>query len=267
MIHLKTPTEIDIMRRGGKILRRVLLTLLTRAKPGVSLLDLDKLAESMILSVGAEPSFKHVKGYKWTICACVNDVVVHGIPTGYCLKTGDKLGIDCGVYYDGFHTDAAWTIKIKNVTASAGSRNGGEKLKNKNENNEVDRFLAVGEKALSSAIKQVKVGNYIYDISKAIQENVEKNGYSTVKNLVGHGIGRDLHEAPEVPCFVKNKREKTAKISPGMALAIEVIYNMGEDEVRHKGSDGWTIATKDGKISGLFEATVVATPHGCLILT
>jgi methionyl aminopeptidase len=256
MIHLKTPTEIDIMRRGGKILRRVLLTLLTRAKLGVSLLDLDKLAESMILSAGAEPSFKHVKGYKWTICVCVNDVVVHGIPTGYCLKTGDKLGIDCGVYYDGFHTDAAWTIKIKN-----------EKLKNKNENNEVDRFLAVGEKALSSAIKQVKVGNYIYDISKAIQENVEKNGYSTVKNLVGHGIGRNLHEAPEVPCFVKNNREETAKISSGMALAIEVIYNMGEDKVKYKGSDGWTITTKDGKISGLFEATVVAIPHGCLILT
>ena len=127
--------------------------------------------------------------------------------------------------------------------------------------------MDVGKEALSQAIEKVKIGNYIYDISSAIQKEVEKSGYSVVRSLVGHGVGKNLHEEPEIPGFVKGKREKTPRITEGMVLAIEIIYNMGNPEVIYQGNDGWTIVTKDGKISGLFEATVVATPHGCLILT
>ncbi|MBI4990619.1 type I methionyl aminopeptidase [Candidatus Gottesmanbacteria bacterium] len=256
MIHLKTPQEIEIMKIGGKILKDVLKSVREEAKPGVKLSYLDELAQNLIVSKGASPSFKRVKGYKWTICACVNDVVVHGIPTDYKIAEGDVVGIDCGVYYQGFHTDAAWTIKVENG-----------KWKMESGKDEVDRFLETGEKAFREAIKQVKLGNYIYDISKAIQDNVEGANYSVVKTLVGHGVGRELHEEPEIPCFTKGKREMTPELVTGMVLAIEIIYNMGSKEVVYKGNDGWTIATKDGRISGLFEATVAVTSHGCLVLT
>ncbi len=250
MIQLKSPQEIEIMKIGGKILQDVLRDLLKEAKPAVTLSYLDRLAEKKILSQGGAPSFKKVKGYNYTICACVNDVVVHGIPTDYKLLPEDIIGIDCGVYYQGFHTDAAWTKRVQSK-----------------KDDDIDRFLKAGEKAFYEAIKQVKVGNYIYDISKAIQDNVESEGYSVVKTLVGHGVGRQLHEEPEIPGFVNKKRHETPEIIPGMTLAIEVIYNMGKADVIYKGNDGWTIATRDGKISGLFEATVAITPHGCLVLT
>lgn len=256
MIHLKSPQEIEIMRTGGKILHDVLQSVLKEVKVGVTLSYLDKLAENLIISSAASPSFKKVKGYKWTICACVNDVVVHGIPTDYKIAEGDVVGIDCGVYHQGFHTDAAWTVRGQRL-----------EVRGQSKKDEIDKFISIGEEAFRQAIKQVKLGNYIYDISKAIQDNVEGAGYSVVKTLVGHGVGKKLHEEPEIPCFTKGKREMTPEIVPGMVLAIEVIYNMGSKEVVYKGNDGWTIATKDGKISGLFEATVASTTHGCLVLT
>lgn len=249
MISIKSEKEIRIMQQGGEILKKVLRGILKHTSPGVILLELDRLAEKLILSHGAKPSFKMEDGYKWSICACVNDVVVHGIPNDYTLKTGDVVGLDCGIYYEGFHTDSAWTIRTKN------------------KHDDVDRFLSVGERALSEAIGEVKVGNYIYDISNAIQKRVEGAGFSVVRTLVGHGIGRQLHEEPEVPCFVRQERDKTAEIVLGMTLAIEVIYNIGSPQVVYKGNDGWTIATRDGKISGLFESTVAVTPHGVIVLT
>lgn len=249
MIELKTQQDIVTMHEGGRILKKVLKAILNKAHAGVQLKDLDRLAEKLILSFGGKPSFKMVDDYRWSICACVNEVVVHGIPADYVLKKGDVVGFDCGVYYQDFHTDSAWTIKIKN------------------ENDEIEQFLHTGEKALQEAIAQVKPGNYIYDISNAIQKRVEAAGFSVVRTLVGHGIGRKLHEEPEVPGYVKDKRRNTPKIVQGMVLAIEVIYNMGTPEVIYKGNDGWTIATRDGKISGLFEATVAATAHGVLVLT
>lgn len=261
MIDLKTPREIVLMQKGGKILHGILLKLLDVAKPGVKLQDLDKLAEKLILESGGKPSFKMVKGYKWSICACVNDVVVHGIPNEYILKEADVLGIDCGIFLDGFHTDHAWTKKIKNeksLPAQAG------KIKNEDE---IDRFLSVGEVALNKAINQTKPGNFIYDISKAIQDIIEGAGYSIVRSLVGHGVGRNLHEAPEVPGFVQGKRESSPKIIPGMVLAIEIIYNLGSPDIVYKGGDEWTIFTKDGKISGLFEVTVGVSSHGSIVLT
>lgn len=253
MIHLKSDAEIEKMVEGGIILTKVMTATLSAVKPGVTLTELDKFAQNMIIKAGAQPSFSKVPGYRWTLCTCVNDVVVHGIPTDYQVKTGDVVGIDCGVLYKGFHTDASWTILV-----------GGKAVKNKVVK---EKFLHVGETALLRAITQVKRGNYIWDISKAIQTVVEEGGYSVVRNLIGHGIGRELHEDPEIPGFVKGERERTPMLVEGMVLAIEVIYNMGLHSVVYKGDDGWTIATKDGTISGLFEATVALTSHGCLVLT
>ncbi len=253
MIDLKTPEEIALMHKGGKILHAILLKLLDASKPGIKLQDLDKLAEELILKSAGKPSFKMVKGYKWSICACVNDVVVHGIPDDYILKDGDVFGIDCGVFMDGFHTDHAWTKIIGEGET--------EDL------NEKKKFLEVGKKALEKAINQVQPGNYIYDISKAIQDTIESGGYSIVRSLVGHGVGRNLHEAPEVPGFVAGKRESSPKIIPGMVLAIEIIYNLGSADIVYKEDDGWTISSKDGKISGLFEVTVGVSSHGSIVLT
>ena len=251
MIDLKTDKQLQIMIEGGEILSSVMKKLLGNVDKGVSLKDLDSLAEREITKKGGKPSFKMVGGYDWSICSCVNEIVVHGVPDDYVIKEEDVVGIDCGVYYKGFHTDCSWTVRVP----------GGQK------NDEIDKFLSVGKKALRQAISKVKVGNYIYDVSKAIQDNIEKYGYSIVKTLIGHGVGRKLHEDPEIPGFVKGKREKTAKITVGMALAVEVIYNMGVPQVDYKGDDGWTIVTRDGKISGLFEATVAVTSHGAIVLT
>jgi methionyl aminopeptidase len=253
MIKYKNPKDIDKMQQGGQILKEVLSKIMLLVKPGVSLANLDQSARRMILEKGAEPSFERVKNYRWTICSCVNNVVVHGIPGEYKLKAGDVVGIDCGVFFQGFHTDSAWTVYLP----------GGSKARNQ----EIRKFLNTGETALEKAIKQVKPGNYIWDISKTIQSTVESSGYSIVRTLVGHGVGRQLHEDPEVPGFVSSFREATPVLKPGMVLAIEIIYNMGSPEIVYQGNDGWTIVTKDGKISGLFEATVATVSHGCLVLS
>lgn len=257
MIQLKTPEELHIMQKGGVILSETLAKLLKEAHPGMKLSDLDKMAEDFIIARGGEPSFKKVKDYQWTICACVNDIVVHGIPTDYKLREGDILGLDCGVYYKGFHTDAARTVRVGNT-----------KLKEEKDHSKgITQFLDIGEKALIQALEQVREGNYIYDISQTIQKIIENSGFSIVKTLVGHGVGRNLHEDPEIPGYVKDERKKTPRIISGMALAVEVIYNMGTGDVVYRGDDGWTIVTRDGKISGLFESTVVVFPHGSLVLT
>lgn len=249
MVPLKTPQDIKIMAKGGKILHKILLRLLDDAKAGVTLRELDQTAEKLIRQAGGKASFQMVKGYQWSICACINDVVVHGIPDDYVLQVGDVLGIDCGIYLGGFNTDHAWTKRIQN------------------EPDEIDLFLSVGQDAFKKAIQQAKPGNYIYDISKTIQDTIEGSGYSVVRSLVGHGVGRKLHEEPEVPGFVKGTRAESVKLVPGMVIAIEVIYNLGSPDVVYKGNDGWTIATKDGKISGLFEATVAITSRGGFVLT
>lgn len=259
MIYIKSKDEIEIMKIGGSILRDTLKETLERATVGITLLELDQYAEKLIRKSGAVPSFPKVPGYKWTICSCINDVVVHGIPTDYSLREGDVVGIDCGVYYKGYHTDSAWT-KFLPFKKPQSKKHADEEL-------EKMKFLSTGEKALKKAIEKMRIGNYIYDISKAIQDTVETAGYSVVRTLVGHGVGRKLHEDPEVPGYVKEDRLDTLQIQDGMVLALEVIYNFGCPEVVYKGNDGWTIATKDGTMSGLFESTVAAMPHGCIVLT
>ena len=257
MIIIKTSEEIEIMRAGGKILAEVLFEVLSHAKAGVSEMELDQLAEKLILEKGGEPGFKKVKGYKHAICISTNDVVVHGVPTDYTLKEGDTVGIDCGVYYRGFYTDMAQTLRVKN-----------QKSKIKNQNYDaVDKFLQTGEKAMWEGIRTAKVGQRVGDISKAIQTIVEGQGYSVVRSLIGHGVGRKLHEDPEVPGFLDGEISKTPLLEEGMTIAIEVIYNMGKSDVVYSNSDGWTIKTKDHSLSGLFERTIAITKNGPLILT
>lgn len=254
MIEIKTPEEIKIMAEGGRILAEVLREVLQQVKPGVSELELDQLAEKLILEKGAEPGFKKVKGYEHTICISTNDVVVHGVPTAYKLKEEDVVGIDCGVYYKGFHTDAAQTIRIKDK---------GLRIKK----DEVDRFLETGEMAMWEGIKAAKFGNRIGNISKAIQDIVGGQGYSVVRSLIGHGVGRDLHEEPEVPGFLDSAIFKTPLLKIGMTIAIEAIYNMGKSDVAYSNRDGWTIKSKDGSLSGLFERTIAITDKGTIVLT
>ncbi len=258
MINIKTPQEIVIMEKGGRILSQVLHQVLDVIKPGITELELDALAEKLITEKGGQPGFKKVAGYNHTICVSTNDVVVHGVPSSYKLKEGDVIGIDCGVYYKGFHTDMSETRRVSTVNYQQLTIN------NKSD---VDKFLKTGKMALDEAIKQAKVGNRVGHISKTIQEIVEGKGYSVVRSLVGHGVGKKLHEEPEVPGFLSGHIEQTPLLKEGMTIAIEVIYNMGKHDVVYANDDGWTIKTKDGSLSGVFERTVAITKNGPLHFT
>ena len=265
MINIKTPEEIKIMARGGGILAETLSEVLKNIKPGVSELELDGLAERLIREKGGEPGFKRVPGYKHTICVSTNDVVVHGIPTAYRFKEGDVAGIDCGVFYKGFHTDAAQTVRVQELKFPPSPR---LRRAGKTQNSdEVDRFLTAGKKALDEAIKKASLGNRVGDISKTIQDIVEGEGYSVVRSLVGHGVGRELHEEPEVPGYLNRNIKNTPLLKENMVIAVEVIYNMGESDVSYDNSDGWTISTKDKSLSGLFERTVAVSKNGPRVLT
>jgi len=243
----KTPDEIALMQEGGAKLGAILQQLLDKAQPGVSLLDIETLADRLIRQAGGEASFKTVKGYQWATCLCVNDVVVHGIPTPYQLKEGDLLTIDVGLLYKGFHTDTAWTKEI---------------LRKDNE-----KFLRVGEDALWQAIAQARVGNRVGNISQTIQRIIEGAGYGIVKTLVGHGVGRELHEAPQIPGFVKIPVESTPELISGQTIAIEVIYAMGRGAVVYSNDDGWSIASRDGSLTAVFEHTIVITEGQPQVLT
>ncbi len=256
MIYLKKEEEIEAMREGGQILANVLFTLLETIRPGVTELEIDKLAEKLIIKAGAEPAFKKVKNYNHSICVSTNDVVVHGVPTNYAFKEGDVVGIDCGVYYKGFNTDMAETVRV--------STNNKQQT---TDNKDINEFLATGMKALQAGINAAQLNNRVGHISFAIQKIVEEKGYSVVRSLIGHGVGKVLHEEPEVPGYLSGPLDKTPKLREGMTIAIEVIYNMGKSDVEFKGADGWTIKTKDNSLSGLFERTVAITPSGPLVLT
>lgn len=244
MINYKTPQQIEDMVQGGKIARFVLEELVKEAKVGVSLKELDALAEKLILGKGATPSFKRVDDYRYTTCINLNDGIVHGIPTAVKLKRGDVVSIDLGVYYKGLHTDLSHTLEL--------------------ETHVHEKFLATGIKALEASILACREGNKIGDISSAMQTLVEQQGYSVSRDLVGHGVGADLHEEPYVPCFGKPGNGPTLK--EGMTLAIEVIYQEGKPEIVLE-EDGWTLSTKDGSLSGLFEKTIALSRGKTLVLT
>jgi len=248
MIYIRNNSEIEIMAEGGAKLGRVKKALAEAVRAGVRASEIEELAIGLIKEEGAEASFKKVPGYHWATCINVNEGLVHGIPVSSLIfKKGDLVSIDVGVYYKGFHTDTSISVGVDLSPES-------------------QKFLNTGREALAKALKAVKEDNYIYDISKAIEDTIEEAGYTTIKALVGHGVGRELHEEPQIPCFVPGERTESPKIEPGMALAVEVMYAMGSDKVEVL-EDGWTIAMRDGKISGLFEDTVAVTNKGQIVLT
>lgn len=248
MIPLKTPTEIEIMAEGGKKLARVKNILKEGVQIGVKASDIENLAVSLIKEERAGESFKMVPGYSWATCVNVNDGLVHGIPKEEIVfKKGDVVSVDVGLFYKGFHTDTSITVGLE-------------------VDGETKRFLEVGQEALKKAIDQVKVGRHIWHISKTIEQIIKEGGYSPIKALVGHGVGKELHEEPQIPCFVPGRVEDSPRIEPGMVLAIEVMYTQGSPNVIQL-PDGWTIAMADGKISGLFEETVAVSLTGSRVLT
>ncbi len=248
-INLKTPEELEIMREGGKILNRVKNELVSFVKEGVNAKEVDDLAEKLILEYGAKPSFKMVPNYSWTTCINVNDGVVHGIPhKTIVFKETDLISIDLGLFYKGFHTDTSVSFSL-------------------NPNEEIKRFLDAGRESLKNAISAIVPNrSYVYDISYAMEETLVKYGYTPILDLTGHGIGKNLHESPYVPCFADGIRIESPKIVPGMALAVEVMYTLDDPDII-KAKDGWTLLTRDGKIAGLFEDTVIVTEKGKLIIT
>jgi methionyl aminopeptidase len=252
MIVIKSPEEISLMQEGGQKLGRILQELLLSAKPGTPLLEIEKLAQSRIRETGGEPSFMTVEGYKWATCLCVNEGVVHCIPTGRILETGDILTVDIGLLYRGFHTDTASTIVI------GGEKKAGSRIRD---------FLNTGEDTLYHALNKARPGNHIGDISREIQSGIEDKGYHVVRTLVGHGVGRILHEEPQIPGYIKMDIEDTPVIRKGMTLAIEVIYGQGTGTVVYDNNDGWTIATKDRSVSAVFEHSIAVTADEPLILT
>lgn len=243
---IRTPEQLKLMRKSGKITAAALKKVILSAQVGVNLQDLEKIAEEEILRLGGEPSFKTVPNYHWATCLAVNDEVVHGIPRNIVLKDGDVLGIDLGAIYQGWYTDAAWSTII-----GKGSK-------------EKENFLKVGEKALWNSVHQTIEGNRIGDISFELQKEVESAGFSIVRNLTGHGVGHSYHEEPEIPGI--GTPGTGILLKSGMTLAIEAIYTQGRGEIYEK-EDGWTIASVDGSLAGLFEMTVVVGKEKAEILT
>ena len=237
--------ELELLRKSGKIAGQALKKSMDAIKVGVSELIVDKIAEEEIYRLGGDLSYKTVPGYKYATCVTVNEQVVHGIPTDRKFTAGDLASVDLAVMYKGWHTDCAWTILL------------GKDPKK-------EKFLKTGEQALWDGIAQAVAGNRVGDISNAIQSKVEGNGYSVVRSLVGHGVGKSLHEDPEIPGY--GEKGTGMILKSGMSLAIEVIYAMGNYDVVIE-DDNWTYATEDKSLSGLFEMTVVVGEQKTEVLT
>lgn len=239
MVSIKSEREIELMREAGKILARVHEELGKALKPGMSTLDVDKLGERIIRGYGCIPSFKNYNGYPASICVSVNDEVVHGIPDKHhYLKEGDIVSLDAGVIYKGYHSDAARTHGIGEISPEA------------------QKLITVTKQSFFEGIKFAKAGNHLNDISSAIQAYAEGFGYGVVRDLVGHGIGSHLHEDPEVPNFSQKRRG--VRLRPGMTLAIEPMINAGRYDVAWL-DDDWTVVTDDGSLSAHYENTVLIT--------
>jgi methionyl aminopeptidase len=246
MILRKTSEQIDAMADAGRIQARCLRMLRSKARPGVTTKELDEAAEKYIRSQGGVPSFKGYRGFPASICTSVNSMVVHGIPGPYELRRGDILSLDVGVTYNGWVADAAITIPIGAVPDGA------------------ELLLTATQDALFEGIAQAVPGNHLSDISHAVQDRVERDGLSVIRTLVGHGIGRDMHEDPQIPNF--GDPGKGPELQEGMALAIEPMVNAGGAEVR-MGSDGWAVYSSDDSLAAHFEFTVAVTADGPRILT
>jgi methionyl aminopeptidase len=246
VIVCRSAAEIERMARVNELVAQVLAELEAMVEPGVTTADVDAVAERRLREAGAEPAFKGYHGYPATICASVNEQVVHGIPSSKRLADGDIVSIDLGARLDGFYGDSAVTVPVGTVSAEASA------------------LLAVTRQSLHEGLAAVKAGGRLSDIGAAVQRHVEANGFSVVREFVGHGIGTALHEEPQIPNYGTPGRGP--RLTEGMVLAIEPMVNMGKAAVRVLG-DGWTAVTKDGSLSAHFEHTVVVTAAGCRILT
>jgi methionyl aminopeptidase len=242
----KTPAEIDAMAAAGDILVRCMSLLAGKVRPGVTTADLDAAAEKFIRSQGATPAFKGYRGFPGSICASPNHMVVHGIPGKFKLKKGDVLSVDIGVVKDGWVADAARTFPVGEISPVAA------------------RLLAVTEEALFRAVEQCRPGNRLGDVSHAVQAHVEANGFSIVRSLVGHGIGRNMHEEPQIPNYGPPGRGIV--LEEGMVLAVEPMVTAERHMVR-MGDDGWAIYSQDGSLAAHFEFTVAITAEGPRVLT
>ena len=246
MIIRKSKLEIERMRAAGQIVARVLKRLSEMVEPGLTTLELDSEAERMIVEAGAHPTFKGYHGYPRSICASINDEVVHGIPSKRKLREGDIIGIDCGATYMGYVGDAAVTLPVGKISEP------------------VKQLLDATQKSLHRAIEKCRIGNRLGDVCFAVQSCVEPLGYSIVKNYCGHGVGRAMHEEPQVPNY--GKPGTGPVLREGLVIAIEPMINLGTDKVKVL-DDGWTVITADGKPSAHFEHTIAVTANGPEILT
>ena len=246
MIICKTPREIEIMREAGRIVALTHQELKQHITPGITTKELDQIAEKTIQKYGATPSFKGYNGFPGSICASVNEELVHGIPGKRKLKEGDIISIDIGAKYNGYHGDSAWTYPVGNISES------------------VQKLLDVTEKSLYLGLEQVKPGERLSNISHAVQTHAEENGFSIVREYVGHGIGQDLHEDPQIPHYGPPTRGP--RLKPGMVICVEPMVNQGRRYVKTL-SDDWTVVTVDGKWCAHFEHTIALTEAGYEILT
>jgi methionyl aminopeptidase len=247
VIILKSPEEIAKMRRAGRIVAATIDAVTVAVRPGLTTGDLDEVAEKTILDEGATPSFKGYRGFPASICASVNEEVVHGIPGARTLKEGDILSLDFGAIWEGYHADSAVTVFVGEPRSA-----------------EAEKLVRVTEEALDAGISQVRAGNRLSDISNAVQHVVEGAGFAVVREYVGHGVGRNLHEDPQIPNYGPPGRGPELK--PGLVVAIEPMVNLGGWETRVL-ADGWTVVTADGSLSAHFEHTIAVTDEGPEVLT
>ena len=246
-VTIKSEHEIELMREAGRLLAMMHEELHKEIKPGMSTWDIDHLGETIIRDYGCTPNFLNYNGYPASVCTSVNDEVVHGIPSKKrILQEGDIISLDCGLIYKGYHSDAARTWGVGEISAEA------------------QRLIDVTKQSFFEGIKFAKEGNHLYEISKAIQDYAEGFGYSIVRDLVGHGIGTHLHGDPQIPNF--KPKGRGLKLQAGMTLAIEPMINQGVYDVEWL-DDDWTVVTADGKLSAHYENTVLVTKDGCEILT
>ncbi|HWC13961.1 MAG TPA: type I methionyl aminopeptidase [Actinomycetota bacterium] len=246
MIYKKSLDEIKVMRRAGALVADTMEALREAVRPGVTTLELDRIAEKVITDGDAKPSFKGYRGFPASICASPNHVIVHGIPSPMRLEEGDIISLDVGVFLDGFHGDSAWTFPVGDVDPKAAE------------------LLKVTEASLDAAIEQCEPGKRLGDVGYAVQQTAEPAGFSIVREYAGHGVGRALHEEPSIPNYGPPGRREV--LAPGMTFAIEPMVNAGGPGTKTLG-DGWTVVTTDGSLSAHFEHTVAVTEAGHEVLT
>ena len=264
MIQIKTKKETEIMAEGGKILANILKDLTKAVKPGITTQDLDKLARELVFKFGAKSAFLNYNGYPATLCTSLNDEIVHGVPSNRRLVKGDLLKLDMGVLHKGFYTDSAVTVLVGGGLKYLGLSLDKENLLKK-------KLIKITRESLEIGIKEARVGRTLGDVGSAIQKYVEKHNFNVVRDLVGHGIGRELHEEPQVPNYLPAGRQVASsgsgeKLKPGMVIAIEPMVVTGDWKTK-EGPDGFVFKTKDGGLAAHFEHTIAITEKAPLILT